>query len=130
MDRKKNAELDTKTASEFPQSTKCMRLIFQYFLASILGVCNLHVHVSQLVRIGRICSNFVQFNLRHYTLIQKFMKQGFWYSGLCMAFKKFARSHVGIITKYECSVRKHIEEGICMPTTDAFLSRNICTRTR
>ena len=39
-----------------------------------------------------------------------------------MVFKKFARSHVGIITKYGCSVRKHIEEGICLPATDAFLS--------
>ena len=88
------------------------------------------VYISQLVRIGRICSNFVQFKLRHYTLTQKLMKQGFWYSGLCMAFRKFARSHVGIITKYGCSVRKHIEEGICLPATDAFLSRNICTRRR
>ena len=82
------------------------------------------VYISQLVRIGRICSNFVQFKLRHYTLTQKLMKQGFWYSGLCMAFRMFARSHVGIITKYGCSVRKHIEEGICLPATDA---RNICT---
>ena len=47
-----------------------------------------------------------------------------------MVFKKFARSHVGIITKYGCSVRKHIEEGICLPATDAFLSRNICMCTR
>ena len=44
------------------------------------------LYISQLVRIGRICSNFVQFKLRHYTLTQKPMKQGFWYSGLCMAF--------------------------------------------
>ena len=65
------------------------------------------VYISQLVRIGRICK------LRHYTLTQKLMKQGFWYEGLCMvAFRKFARSHEGIITKYGCSVRKHIEEGI------------------
>ena len=55
------------------------------------------VYISQLVRIGRICSNFVQFKLTHYTLTQKLMKQGFWYSGLCMAFRRFARSHVGII---------------------------------
>ena len=45
------------------------------------------VYISQLVRIGRICSNFVQFKLRHYTLTQKLMKQGFgtqecvWHSG-------------------------------------------------
>ena len=90
------------------------------------------VYISQLVRIGRICSKFVQFKLRHYTLTQKLMKQGFWYSGLCMAFRNFARSHVhvGIINKYGCSVRKHIEEGICLPAPDAFLSRNICTRRR
>ena len=43
-----------------------------------------------------------------------------------MAFRKFARSHVGIITKYGCSVRKHIEEGICLPATDAFLSPCRC----
>ena len=36
-----------------------------------------------------------------------------------MAFRKFSRSYVGIITKYGCSVRKHIEEGICLPATDA-----------
>ena len=29
------------------------------------------VYISQLVRIGRICSNFVQFKLRHYMLTQK-----------------------------------------------------------
>ena len=34
-----------------------------------------------------------------------------------MAFRRLARSHVGIITKYGCSVRKHIEEGICLPVT-------------
>ena len=83
------------------------------------------VYISQLVHIGRICSNF---KLRHYTLTKKLMKQGFWYSGLCTACRTFARSHVGSITKYGCSVRKHIEEGICLPATDAFLSRNICTR--
>ena len=49
------------------------------------------VYISQLVRIGRICSNFVQFKLRHYTLTQKLMKQGFWYSGLCMAFRRFCK---------------------------------------
>ena len=32
-----------------------------------------------------------------------------------MAFKKFARCHAGIFFKYNCSVRKHTEEGICMP---------------
>ena len=44
-----------------------------------------------------------------------------------MAFKKFARRHAGIFSKYNCSVRKHIEEGICLPAIDAFLCRNVTT---
>ena len=40
---------------------------------------------------------------------------------LYMAFKKFA---------YKYSVRKHIEEGICLPSVDGFLSRNVTTQPR
>ena len=47
-----------------------------------------------------------------------------------MAFKKFARNHVDIISKYKYSVRKHIEEGICLPAVDGFLSRNVTTQPR
>ena len=86
------------------------------------------VYISQLVRIGRICSNFVQFTERHYKLTQKLIRQGFWYSGLCATFKKFARNHVSIFSKYGHSVQKHIEEGICLLASDAFLGRNICLR--
>ena len=56
------------------------------------------VYISQLVRIGRICSNVVQFKLRHYTLTQKTHEARI-LAGLCMAIRKFASSHVGIITK-------------------------------
>ena len=51
------------------------------------------VYISQLIRIGRICNSFVQFKDRHYKLTEKLIKQGYWYSGLCKAFKKFSRSH-------------------------------------
>ena len=64
------------------------------------------VYISQLLRIG---SNFVQFKFRHYTLTQKLMKQGFWYSGLCMAFRRFARSHVVV---YENTLKR---EYACQP---------------
>ena len=56
------------------------------------------------------------------------MKQGFLYTGLCMEFKRFVRSHANIFHKYKCSVRKHIEEGICLPANDGFLSFYICKR--
>ena len=38
------------------------------------------VYVSQLVRIGRICSGYEQFCERHYKLTQKLIKQGFRYA--------------------------------------------------
>ena len=60
-------------------------------------------------------------------LTQRLIHQGYWYSGLCMTFKKFARNHVDIISKYKYSVRKHIEEGICLPAVDGFLSKNVTT---
>ena len=49
------------------------------------------VYISQLLRIGRICSSFEQFKHRQYTLTQKLIKQGFWYLELCMAFERFAK---------------------------------------
>ena len=45
-----------------------------------------------------------------------------------MVFKKFTRNHVDIISKYKYSVRKHIEEGICLPAVDDFLSKYATTR--
>ena len=86
------------------------------------------VYISQLVRTGRICGTFLQFKDRHYKLTKKLIKQGFWYSGLCMAFKRFAVSHASIFSKFGYSVRRHIEEGICLPANDGFLSRNVCLR--
>ena len=50
------------------------------------------------LRIGRVD--------RHYKLTEKLIAQGFWYSRLCVAFKKFLRSRASI---FKCSVRKYIE---------------------
>ena len=55
------------------------------------------VYVSQLVCIGRICSDYSQFTMRHYKLTEH---QGFRYSALCVAFCKFAKKHT------RCSVRR------------------------
>ena len=69
------------------------------------------VYISQFVRIGRICSNFVQFTERHYKLTQNRIKLGFWYSGLYAIFKKFAWNHVSIFFKYGHSVRNTLRKG-------------------
>ena len=80
------------------------------------------VYVSQLVRIGRICSGYEQFCERHYKLTQKLIKQGFRYAELCKAFRK---SHLHC--KYNHSVR---EDGVCLPASDGFLGRHVSTRRR
>ena len=36
--------------------------------------------------------------------------------------------HADIFSKYNCSVRKHIEEGICLTAINAFLCRNVTIR--
>ena len=86
------------------------------------------VYISQLVRIGRICSTYLQFKNRHHDLTAKLVKQGFWYSRLCRAFSRFSRTHASIFSKFGCSVRKHIQEGICLPALDEALGRRITTR--
>ena len=47
---------------------------------------------------------FEQFKDRHYKLTQRMIKQGFQYSDLCMAFKRFTRSHASIFSRYGCSI--------------------------
>ena len=86
------------------------------------------VYISQLVRIGRICSDYSDFALRHYKLTERLINQGYRYSSLCRAFHKFAKKDLQIITKYNCTTRKHVEDGICLPTANSFLSRHISCR--
>ena len=83
---------------------------FPYMSSNIPTKPAYGVYISQLIRIGRICSTFEQFRDRHHKLTQRLIKQGFWYSGLCAAFKKFARSHADIFYRYGCSIMRHIEE--------------------
>ena len=86
------------------------------------------VYISQVVRIGRICSSYHQFCERHHKLSERLIKQGFRYLELCKAFKKFARSHVDVFSKYDCSVRKHIQDGMYLPACDMFLGRHVSIR--
>ena len=73
------------------------------------------VYMSQLIRISRICDDFSAFTLRHHTLSTRLIKQGFWYDKLCMTFKKFSRRHVSLFSKFNVSLRTHIQQGICLP---------------
>ena len=50
------------------------------------------------------------------------------YSTLCIAFRKFARKYTQVLEKYGWSIRKHIEDGVCLPAMDPFLSRHVSRR--
>ena len=86
------------------------------------------VYISQLVRINRICSDYSSFASRHYKLTERLVRQGFRYSDLCKAFHKFAKRHGHILNKYNFSIRRHVEDGICSPAMNSFLSRHVSCR--
>ena len=66
---------------------------YPYMCSNIPTKPTYEVYVSQLVRISRICDNYVSFVQRHQLLTKILIKQGFWYSKLSVSFKKFSRRH-------------------------------------
>ena len=68
-------------------------------------------------------SDYLDFASRHYKLTERLIHQGQRYSDLCRSFHTFAKGHVQIIHKYNCSIRRHVEDGICLPAMDKFLNR-------
>ena len=98
---------------------------FPYLSCNIPSGPAYGVYISQLVRIGRICSNYTW---RHYKLTQRLIHQGFRYSTLCIAFRKFARKYTQVLEKYGWSIRKHIEDGVCLLAMDPFLSHHVSRR--
>ena len=77
------------------RSSTRKKLYIKLCVWSIYHVWSIYIIYSiyLLERTGRICSSFPQFKDRHYRLTRKLMEQGFWYSALCAAFKKFTRLH-------------------------------------
>ena len=67
---------------------------FPYLSSNIPSGPAYGVYVSQLVRIGRICSNYTDYAVRHYKLTQRLVRQGFRYSTLCVVFRRFAKKRV------------------------------------
>ena len=75
------------------------------------------MYISQLITIHRICDNFYTFVKRHRLLIERLIRQGFWYNKLCNAlmFQKFAKRYNAELSKYNVCIRTHVSEGICIP---------------
>ena len=85
---------------------------FPYLSSNIPSGPAYGVYISQLVRIGRICSDYSDFTLRHFKLTERLIHQGYRYSDLCRSFYKLAKKHSLIMNKYSCSIRKHVGGGI------------------
>ena len=73
------------------------------------------VYISQLVRFSRCCSRIEDFNFRNKLLTAKLLKQGYRYKNLCRSFSKFYRKYSDLMSKYQCSLKYLIHEGICLP---------------
>ena len=101
---------------------------FPYLCSNIPSRPAYGVYISQLVRIARICSDYYSFASRHYKLTERLINQGFRYMDLCRAFRKFAKRHTQVLDKYSTNIRKHVENGICLPASDAYLSRHVTHR--
>ena len=43
-------------------------------------------------------------------------------------YSKFAKKLTQVLEKYGCSIHKHIEDGVCLPAMDPFLSRHVSRR--
>ena len=74
------------------------------------------VYISQLIRIGRICDSYESFYTRHHKLTCRLVKQGFLYDKLVTTFKTFCSRYPEIFSKFKISIRKHVQDGICLPT--------------
>jgi len=104
---------------------------FPYMCSNIPANPTYGVYISQLVRISRICDRLDTFSARHKLLTRRLIAQGFHYVKLCMCFKKFAKRHAALFSKYGVSVRRHVMEGICIPLEAKHdLCKNITIRGR
>ena len=73
------------------------------------------VYISQLIRISRICDTFQSFVIRHRLLTERLIRQGFWYSKLCIYnFRSEDIMHLSSKYHYGVIVRTHVCEGICI----------------
>ena len=88
---------------------------FRFMSSNIPANPTYGVYTSHLVRISRICDTYDTFCARHKLLTRRLIAQGFLYDKLCVYFKKFARKHINLFSKYGVSMKRHVLEGICIP---------------
>lgn len=73
------------------------------------------IYISQLVRFARACSYVEDFNIRNLSMTKKLLKQGFLYHKLRKSFARFFHKYFAIVSKYNCSLKTLLKEGISHP---------------
>ena len=73
------------------------------------------VYISQLIRFARACTSVEDFNVRNKVITEKLLKQGFRFHKLRKSFSKFYHRNRDLITKYKCSLKTMMKNGISHP---------------
>ena len=73
------------------------------------------VHISQLIRFARVCSNVDDFNNRNLFLTAKLLKQGYRYHKFQKAVSIFFHRHSELIIKYNIGLKTLLRQGISEP---------------
>ena len=73
------------------------------------------VYISQLIRFARACSSVEDFNLRNRVITEKLLNQGFRFHKLRKTFSKFFHRNRELISKYKCSLKTLLQQGISHP---------------
>ena len=73
------------------------------------------IYISQLIRFARACTLPEDFNNRNLLITEKLLKQGFKFHKLRKTFSKFYHRNLPLISKYKCTLRTLLQEGISHP---------------
>jgi hypothetical protein len=73
------------------------------------------VYISQLIRFARACSSINDFNDRNLIITEKLLKQGYRYNKLRKTFAKFYYRNISLISKYKCTLKTLLRQGISHP---------------
>ena len=73
------------------------------------------VYISQLIRFARACTSVEDFNNRNRVITGRLLKQGYRYDKLRKTFTKFYNRNLPIISKYKCSLKTLLRQGISHP---------------
>ena len=89
---------------------------FPYMSSNIPSGPAYGIYISQLVRIGWICSTYEEFVKRNMLVTSRLIKQGFLYVKLVRSFKKFYIKYVNLMSKYNVGMKRHVSGAsvVCM----------------